>query len=115
MLHRLLCIAVIGSFLLARTETVQILDKDGKTIEGSPRCRFTVSVNGSTRKILLADLLSAHNGEPASPSEAARIQSGLAAIQAFKAEGVKRDAAIAISPQEPHVHRTARCDAILQA
>jgi hypothetical protein len=101
MLPRLLCLAVVfavSSFALP--ETVQILDKDGKAIEGSTALAgFTVNVNGSPRKIALADVLSVHSGEPASPSEISRIQSGLVAIQAYKAEGVrseprqKRDAA----------------------
>ena len=94
MLHRLLCISVVfavSSFALP--ETVQILNKDGKAIEGlTALAGFTVNVNGSTRKIVLADVLSVHNGEPASPSETARIQSGLAAIQAYKAEGVQSEA-----------------------
>src|ERR1700730_18073528 len=80
MLHRLLCISVVfavSSFALP--ETVQILNKDGKAIEGlTALAGFTLYVNGSTRKIVLSDVLSVPNGEPASPSETARIQSGLA-------------------------------------
>jgi hypothetical protein len=94
MLPRLLSISVVfavSSFALP--ETVQILDKDGKATEGlTALAGFTVNVNGSARKIVLADVLSVHNGEPASPGETARIQAGLAAIQAYKAEGVQSEA-----------------------
>lgn len=102
MLCRLLCISVVfavSSFALS--ETVQILNKDGKAVEGpTALAGFTVNVNGSARKIALSDVLSVHNGGPASPSEAARIQAGLAAIQAYKAEAIQseprrnRDAAV---------------------
>ena len=69
MLHRLLCIsAVFALSSFALPETVQILNKDGKVIEGpTGLAGFTVSVNGSTRKIVLSDVLSVHSGEPASP------------------------------------------------
>ena len=104
MLHRLLCVCVVfAASSFAMSETVQILDKDGKAIEGlTALAGFTVKVNGSTRKILLADVLSVHNGEPASPSETARIQSGLAAIQTYKAEAVQSEArrnAVIATPQ----------------
>jgi hypothetical protein len=94
MLRRLLCIsAVFAVSSFALPETVQILDKDGKAIEGLTALGgFTVNVNGSNRKIVLADVLSVHNGEPASPSETARIQAGLAAIQAYQAGGVQSEA-----------------------
>ena len=93
MLHRLLCISVVcAASSFALPETVQILNKDGKTIEGQTAVAgFTVNINGSTRKIALSDVLSVHSGEPASPSEMARIQSGLAAIQAYKAEAVQSE------------------------
>ena len=85
--------AVFAVSSFALPETVQILNKDGKAIEGpTALAGFTVNVNGSTRKIVLSDVLSVHNGEPASPSEAARIQSGLAAIQAYKAEAIQSEA-----------------------
>ena len=94
MLYRLLCVSVIFAVpSFALSETLQILDKDGKATEGpTALAGFTVKVNGSTRKIVLTDVLSVHNGEPASPSETARIQSGLAAIQAYKAEAVQSEA-----------------------
>jgi hypothetical protein len=93
MLHRLLCISVVfAASAFALPETVQILNKDGKTIEGQTALAgFTVNVNGSARKIALSDVLSVHNGEPASAAETARIQSGLAAIQAYKAEAVQSE------------------------
>jgi hypothetical protein len=94
MLHRLLCIsAVFAASSFALPETVQIVNKDGKAMEGvTALAGFTVNVNGSTRKIVLSDVLSVHNGEPASPSETARIQAGLAAIQAYKAEVIQSEA-----------------------
>lgn len=94
MLPRVLSVSVVfavSSFALP--ETVQILDKDGKAVEGrTALAGFTVDVNGSARKIALAEVLSVHNGEPPSPSEVVRIQSGLTAIQAYKAEGVQSEA-----------------------
>ncbi len=94
MLHRLLCISVVfGVSAFAAPETVQILSKDGKAIEGrTALAGFTVNVNGAARKIVLSDVLSVHNGEPASPPETARIQAGLTAIQAYKAETVQSEA-----------------------
>ena len=77
----------------ALPETVQILNKDGKAIEGpTALAGFTVNVNGSARKIMLSDVLSVHNGEHASPLEMRDLQSSLAAIQAYKAEAVQSEA-----------------------
>jgi hypothetical protein len=94
MLRRLLCIsAAFAAISFAQSKTVQVVDKDGKAIEGlTALTGFSVHVNGSIRKIALADVLSVHNGEPASPPETARIQAGLAAIQAYQAEAVQSEA-----------------------
>jgi hypothetical protein len=68
-------------------DTVQVLTKDGKTIEGQTALSsITVAVSGSPRKIALSSVLSVHSGEPASPFETGRIESGFAAIQAYKNE-----------------------------
>jgi hypothetical protein len=94
MLYRLICACLVfAAFSFARPETVQILDKEGKVVEGATALPgFKVNIKGSVRSIALSDVLSVHNGEPASASETARIQSGLAAIQAYKAEAVQSEA-----------------------
>jgi len=83
----------IGVFCVAsayaRDETVLILDKDGKVHEGQSSLS-AIFVNG--RKIALSGVLSIHSGEPASAHEAARIQAGMAGIQAYKNEIIQSDA-----------------------
>lgn len=72
---------------------VQILTKEGKLIEGETRlAAITVQLSGAPRKIALAQLLSVHSGDAASPAEMAKIDAGLTQIAA--AERKERDRAV---------------------
>jgi len=90
------------AFAAMAAETVHVLDKEGQTREGSVTlAAITIQQsNGGSRKIPLSAILSVHSAEPASAGEAARIESGIAAIQAYKNEVIasdvrrKRDAAV---------------------
>lgn len=56
-------------------QTVQVLLKDGKRIEGATK---SISIDASGRKIALRSLLSLHNGAAAEGEEAKRIDAALA-------------------------------------
>lgn len=90
--------AVMAALLQARPETVLVLTTDGQTLEGATQLTG-IAVGG--RKIALGQILSVHNGAPATAAEAERIEKGLAAIQAYKNEIIasperkNRDAAVA--------------------
>lgn len=74
-----------------RSETVLVLTTEGKLIEAEVKLPpISLKTGGSTRRIAPASLLlSLHNGSPASPAESARIQAGLASIQALKNETIQ--------------------------
>lgn len=81
MLLRPVALLVLCAFTaFAKTEVVQVVDRDGRTVEGNTSLA-AITVNG--RKIPLAGILSVHSGEAASAAETARIEKGLAAIQAY--------------------------------
>lgn len=90
-----LALSAVG--LWARPETVLVLTTDGKTLEGVTK-HTSITVGG--RKVPLAAVLSVHNGATATAGETARIEAGLAAIQAYKNEVIDskerkaRDAAV---------------------
>jgi hypothetical protein len=78
---------------LAAQHTVQILDMEGKTIEGTtPLTGISVKMNGALKTIPLTSILSIHTGRPASAQEAARIEAGIKAIQAYTNEVIASDA-----------------------
>lgn len=62
---------------------VQVLTRDGKTIEGDAApVSMDLAMGGKVRKIALKDVLSIAFGAPASPSEAAHITADLAVLSA---------------------------------
>lgn len=78
---------------LAAQTTVQILDQEGKLHEGvTALAAITVKTGGATKTIPLASILSIHTGRPASAHEAARIEAGIHAIQAYTNEVIASDA-----------------------
>lgn len=83
----LLALCAMASF--GKTEGMLVTDKEGRTVEGNTSLSALV-VSG--RKIPLANILSVHSGDPASASETARIEKGLAVIQAYKNEVIASDA-----------------------
>jgi hypothetical protein len=91
----LVVLCALASF--GKNEVVQVVDKEGRVMEGSSSLN-AITVGG--RKVPLAGVLSVHSGEPASATETARIEKGLAAIQAYKNEIIgsperkSRDAAV---------------------
>lgn len=98
---RLVPLLLCALAAFARQNTVLILDKEGKTIEGPVTvAAIRVAVNGAARKVPLDSILSIHSGEPASASESARIAAGIADIQAYTNEVIpseprrKRDRAV---------------------
>jgi hypothetical protein len=63
--------------------TVQLLTRDGKSIEGDIMpTTLDLATGGKVRKIALRDVLSIAFGAPASPSEAAHITTDLAVVSA---------------------------------
>lgn len=62
----------------ASCATVLIRTVEGKQVEGETSAR---SIKVGTRDVRLDDVLSVHMGQPASASEAAKIEAGIAAIQ----------------------------------
>jgi len=62
--------------------TVQVLLKDGRTVEGRPNAEaLTLTIGGQTRRLALSDILSVHSADAATPEEQARITANLAAVQ----------------------------------
>jgi hypothetical protein len=92
-----LLLSLLVPFTLAMpamaAETVHVLDKEGQTREGSVKlAAITIQQsNGGSRKIPLSAILSVHSAEPASAGETARIEAGIAAIQAYKNEVIASD------------------------
>ncbi len=69
--------------LLAKESTVYLQSKDGATSESKTTlAAIRVTIDGKPRAIPLSSILSVHNGDAASASEADKITRGLAAIQA---------------------------------
>ncbi|MFN0102958.1 MAG: hypothetical protein ACKV2U_12810 [Bryobacteraceae bacterium] len=69
--------------LLAKESTVYVQTKDGTTSEIKTTLpAIKVIVDGKPRAVALADILSVHSGDAASPTEAEKIAIGIAAIQA---------------------------------
>jgi hypothetical protein len=71
MLHRFLPLLLMPVLLPGASDFVRVQTTDGTVLEGAAQ----------TRSVKLAQILSIHNGAPATDSEAARITAGLAAIQ----------------------------------
>lgn len=68
--------------LLAKESTVYVQTKDGATSEAKVDVStIKVTIDGKSRSIPLASLLSVHSGEAASASESEKIAKGLTAIQ----------------------------------
>ena len=82
-MRSLLLMTMAVALVFAGPETVQVVTTDGKTLEGVTKLA-ALTVSG--RKIPLGSVLSVHNGAPATSVEAARIEAGLTAIQAYKDE-----------------------------
>lgn len=84
--------------LLGKESVVYLQTKEGATSESKTSLAvIKVTINGKPRAIPLSTILSVHNGDAASPSEAEHITKGLAAIQGdvTKAEARKaRDLAV---------------------
>ncbi len=80
LLRSLALLVLCGVAAFSKNEVVQVVDKEGRVVEGATSLA-TITVNG--RKIALAGILSIHSAEPASAAETARIEKGLAAIQAY--------------------------------
>ena len=81
--------------LLAQAATVQVLDKDGQIREVSTKLK---AINVGARAIPLAQILSVHSAEPASPGEKARIEKALPLLIAAdqkSSDRAQRDAAAA--------------------
>ncbi|MEP7367001.1 MAG: hypothetical protein ABI972_27395 [Acidobacteriota bacterium] len=78
---------------LAAETTVQILDQEGKLIEGpTSLAAITVKINGAAKSIPLSNILSIHTGRPASAYEAGRIEADIKAIQSYTNEIIGSDA-----------------------
>jgi hypothetical protein len=78
----LLVAALVALPLLAKDATVWIQTKDGAASEATVSvASLKVTVDGKPRTIPFANILSVHNGDPASPAEADKITSGIAALQ----------------------------------
>ena len=89
--HAILTAALV--LPLTAQHTVQILDLDGKLIEGPTQLgAISVKAGGSMRVIPMSGLLSIHTGQPASAHEAERIEAGIKAIQAYTNEIIGSDA-----------------------
>lgn len=86
MLHRLLLSALLPASLFAAGQWVAIRTTDGKQIEAQIQLRSLKLPNPE-------QILSVHNGAPASEFEQARITAGIAAIQGT--DRAARDAAVA--------------------
>ncbi|MBY0506097.1 MAG: hypothetical protein K2X03_19430 [Bryobacteraceae bacterium] len=90
----LLCVCALA-LAQAKDVTVQVLGKDGQVREVATGLR-AITVDG--RAIPLARILSVHSGEPASASEATRIEQALpllAAADQKTSDRAQRDAATA--------------------
>ena len=67
---------------VAKESAILVYTKDGATSETRTNlASIRVNVDGKTRTIPLTGILSVHNGDAPSASEAARITAGIAAIQ----------------------------------
>lgn len=74
--------ALVALPLLAKDATVWIQTKDGAASESTVSvASLKVTIDGKPRTIPFANILSVHNGDPASPAEAEKISAGIAAIQ----------------------------------
>ncbi len=91
---KLLCLfSLLPALLVGASEWVLIRTVDGARIEGQLQSRgFHFEREGRPVEISLAEILSVHNGAPASEFEAARIAQGLAAIQGM--DRAARDQAV---------------------
>jgi hypothetical protein len=74
---------------VSAAETVLIRKTDGSWIEGKTNAK---SVTFGSRKVAIAQILSIHNGAPASAIEQSKIQAGIAAIQGT--DRAQRDQAV---------------------
>jgi hypothetical protein len=78
----LLVAALVALPLLAKDATVWLQTKDGAASEATvSTASLKVTVDGKPRTIPFSNILSVHNGDPASPSETEKITAGIAALQ----------------------------------
>ncbi len=84
-------LAALALSIALYAQTIQVLLKDGKRIEGPAK---SINIDAGSRKIALRSLLSLHNGAPAEGDEAKRIEEHLTAI-------AKDDALAAPKPGSP--------------
>ena len=81
--NRLIVSLLLPMSLCAAPEGLLIRAVDGTQVEGQTQLRSVkVESEGKTVDLPLSQILSIHNGAPASEFEAGRIRAGLAAIQA---------------------------------
>jgi len=94
MLMRSLLLAALLAFpSIAKESTVLVMTKDGAASEMKTSLgAIKVTVDGKLRSLPLASILSVHNGEAATPAEAAKIDAGIVAIQG--ADRKARDLAV---------------------
>ncbi|MBI2690001.1 MAG: hypothetical protein HYX27_27160 [Acidobacteria bacterium] len=73
---------LLGLPLLAKDSTVLVQTKDGAVGESKTSLTaIKLTVDGKPRSIPFSSILSVHNGEPASSTEAEKIESGIKALQ----------------------------------
>jgi hypothetical protein len=80
-------LATLAICAALQAQTVQVLLKDGKRIEGPAKA---IAIDAAGRKVTLRSLLSLHNGAPADGEELKRIEEHLAAIAKDDALGAPK-------------------------